>query len=405
MSEIDSMSTAVPVREVHAADAGPGTLLVSLPVLQDEAVEIVLRTLAVAFAGTRTTIALPEQNAPAESAADQHVVYHASTSRALSSWTLAATDFVTAHELCATHNAPAVLLLGPEADSLDADSLRALAEAVTGGGQDLAVPRYGLATRSNLVTSSILYPISRALFGASPRFPLALDLGLSARAASRLAGVAQRFTAANQPDALLWPIAELAVANFSIAQVDVGDRRLPQPASGDLNSLLAEVAGSLFTDVEAKAAYWQRARLAPNVPQRTGVPPTSIPLDEVVPMLDAFRLAYGNLSEIWSLILPPNTLFGLKRLSTAPAATFSMPDALWVRIIYDFILAYRLRTINRGHLLGALTPLYLAWVSSHIIRTSQGHAGETEINALATAFELDKPYLVSRWRWPDRFNP
>ena len=33
----------------------------------------------------------------------------------------------------------------------------------------------------------------------------------------------------------------------------------------------------------------------------------------------------------------------------------------------------------------------------------------TEINSAtkeqAQAFEFDKPYLVSRWRWPDRFNP
>ena len=43
-----------------------------------------------------------------------------------------------------------------------------------------------------------------------------------------------------------------------------------------------------------------------------------------------------------------------------------MADDLWVRIVYDFILAYRLRTLNRGHLLGALTPLYLAWVASHL---------------------------------------
>jgi hypothetical protein len=27
------------------------------------------------------------------------------------------------------------------------------------------------------------------------------------------------------------------------------------------------------------------------------------------------------------------------------------------------------------------------------------------IEALAAAFEADKPYLVARWRWPDRFNP
>ena len=86
-----------------------------------------------------------------------------------------------------------------------------------------------------------------------------------------------------------------------------------------------------------------------------------------------------------------------------------MPDSLWTRIVYDFILAYRLRTINRGHLLGALTPLYLAWVASHLVLTSDANpdsvAPEDHIQTLAAAFEADKPYLVSRWRWPDRFNP
>jgi hypothetical protein len=122
-------------------------------------------------------------------------------------------------------------------------------------------------------------------------------------------------------------------------------------------------------------------------------------------MLDAFRLAYTNLREIWSLVLPPNSLLGLKRLSVTDAATFRLPDNLWARIVFDFLLAYRLRTINRGHLLGALIPLYLAWVASHINITVSGINAEHHIEAVAAAFEAEKPYLVSRWRWPDRFNP
>ena len=88
-----------------------------------------------------------------------------------------------------------------------------------------------------------------------------------------------------------------------------------------------------------------------------------------------------------------------------PAETFAMPDSLWARIVYDFLLAFRLRTINRGHLLGTLTPLYLAWVASHLLQTQNGRDAEQHIESLAAAFETDKPYLVSRWRWPDRFNP
>ncbi len=126
---------------------------------------------------------------------------------------------------------------------------------------------------------------------------------------------------------------------------------------------------------------------------------------DVTPMLEAFRLAYTNLAEIWALVLPPNTLLGLKHLSLLPPASFRMSDALWTRIVYDFILAYRLHTINRGHLLGALTPLYLAWVASHIILAGSGTPPEQHIEELAATFESDKAYLVSRWRWPDRFNP
>jgi hypothetical protein len=122
-------------------------------------------------------------------------------------------------------------------------------------------------------------------------------------------------------------------------------------------------------------------------------------------MIETFHLAYTNLLEIWSLVLPPNSLLGLKRLSTSSAENFRMPDTLWTRIVYDFILAYRLRTINRGHLLGALTPLYLAWVASHLILVNSGTAPEAHIQQLAATFENDKAYLVSRWRWPDRFNP
>jgi glucosylglycerate synthase len=122
-------------------------------------------------------------------------------------------------------------------------------------------------------------------------------------------------------------------------------------------------------------------------------------------MIQGFRLAYSNLLEIWSLVLPPNTLLGLKRLSLSEASDFRMPDTLWARVVFDFVLAYRLHTINRGHLLGALIPLYLAWVASHINLSASGVDPEQHIEAVAAAFEAEKPYILSRWRWPDRFNP
>ena len=75
--------------------------------------------------------------------------------------------------------------------------------------------------------------------------------------------------------------------------------------------------------------------------------------------------------------------------------------------MYDFALGYRLRTLNRTHLLGALTPLYLGWVASFVNEAAANPVFDAPARQekLARAFEEGKPYLVRRWRWPDRFNP
>ncbi len=379
------------------------SLLVSLVALPSDALEATLANLALAFPHQNVLVATPDPAPELSSGAPLRILPYTPATPAPSGWVLTAADYLTTFTLAQQNNATACILLGAESQSLHPETIRALATATLGA--DLAVSSYHLGPREGLVNSAILYPVTRALFSARPRFPLAIDLGLSLRMAERLATAAQRFTTSNQDDALIWPVAEAASANYTITEIDVENRTIPQPEDADLNSLLAQIAGSLFADVDAKATFWQRSRgtQAARSFTQTLVPVEAAP--DVTPMLEAFHLAYSNLHEIWSLVLPPNSLLGLKKLSVLQPEAFRMPDSLWARIVYDFILAYRLRTINRGHLLGALTPLYLAWVASHLILTGSGTPAEKHIEEVATAFETDKPYLVSRWRWPDRFNP
>ena len=124
-------------------------------------------------------------------------------------------------------------------------------------------------------------------------------------------------------------------------------------------------------------------------------------------MLDSFHLAVGNLQEVWSHAMAPGTLLGIKRLAELPAAQFKMPDTLWVRILWDFLAAYRSRSVNRKHIFGALVPLYLGWAASHVTQVAGLSDAEAaaRVTALTRAFDSDKPYLMARWRWPDRFTP
>jgi hypothetical protein len=398
------MAITDPIPGVTATLARQGAgLLVVLPAMPAEQLKFVLSKLIHSFLTEDLIVAIPD-GLLADAYPALRIVAAPATS---ASWMLTAADFLNAYQLAEKNQAQAILMLGPESSSLSSSTLRDLGDAALARHADLSVPRYDLQPHAGLITSGILYPLTRTLFAPGVRFPLVFDLGLSHRMAERLAGVASRFTPLNQSEALLWPVNEATVAGFTISQVDAGPHTQTQATGADLNTVLPLIVGSLFSDIEAKVAFWQRARQFP--PALHLVPlaqaPSSDATAEIAPMLQAFQLAYTNLEEIWRLVLPPSSLLGLKRLSATDGAAFLMPDNLWVRIVYDFLLAYRLRTINRGHLLGALIPLYLAWVASHINIVASGTDAEYHIEAVAAAFEADKTYLVSRWRWPDRFNP
>jgi hypothetical protein len=176
-----------------------------------------------------------------------------------------------------------------------------------------------------------------------------------------------------------------------------------------VSTILSQALGAIFAEMIRTAPIWQRIRGSQPVP---GCEPRFKATEERVqvesgPMFQSFRLGYQNLQDIYRLVLPPATLVDLKRMSFHTADTISFDNVLWTRIVYDFALAWRTRVIDRVHLFGALTPLYLGWVASWIraVRDAEPQEVQDRIEALCLAYETQKGYLISRWRWPDRFNP
>ncbi len=375
----------------------------------------VLRLLQRALAGTQTspgqvTVAYPsvQTDAPQVEQEGFTLVPYADGGSGQALTVHTAANWISVAAVLRAHGAAVGLLLGAEAQSLVPEALAGMMDAALLHGADLALPQYTFPPNQGLLNQAILAPLSRALFSARIGFPLALDVAFSSRMADRMAQAAQRVPASAQNEAIVWPVSEAALAGYNIAEVIHTTRELPEIPS-DLSQILQQVAGSLFSDIEAKATFWQRTRPAKEtlrldasaLPEPEPTDPAND--EEIDDLLASFRIGYNNLHDIWSLVLPPQTLVSLKRLSLAQRETFAMPESIWVRIVYDFVLAHRLRTLSRGHLLGALTPLYLAWVASHLLALRNGSARSAE--QLGIAFEADRPYLVSRWRWPDRFNP
>jgi hypothetical protein len=400
-------------------------VLLCLPSLPDFALGDTLSAIAGAFPGESVTIATPVLPSDLTPWPTLHLIASSPDStlgQAGTGWVLAAADFAASASLLQSTSAEikAVLLLSspaPDAPPLDPALLRSLADGIRHSTIDLVLPRYTPDPTDALVNSALIYPLTRALFGADVRFPLPIEAALSPRMAARLAGPSQRQMNLSGASAILWPVAEAAIAGFSVREVTTLDPVPQRPPQGDFNTVFSSVAGSLFADIEAKATFWQRARSF--TPRPASAPLSPLPLDpenagdeatlvssQIAEMIESFHLAHSNLQEIWSLVLPPQSRLALKKLSVVPSADFVMDTALWARIVYDFTISFHLRTLNRGHLLGAMVPLYLAWVASHLnIVGNQTSRADARVEATAAAFESEKSYLVSRWRWPDRFNP
>lgn len=285
-----------------------------------------------------------------------------------------------------------------------------LTEPLLEESYDFIAPSYARRKFEGLLNSSVISPLMRSLYGLRIQNPMGPDLGISQRLFQRLMDGDQNGKTGGSGMHLLASLVPLVLcSNLQASQAYLGVRGYPPTDWTNVSSLLNEILGPIFLAMEKNAACWQRTRTsipvkalneATPAPEATG----TVEIDRLV---HSFELGIRDLQEIWGLILPPASLLELRKLARLPLEQFHIPDELWVRIIYDFALAHRLRTINRDHLLRSLTPLYLGWVASYAreLETAEENAIEHRLERLSLAYEMGKPYLVSRWRWPDRFNP
>jgi hypothetical protein len=301
--------------------------------------------------------------------------------------------------------AKAYAFAGALPEGISSATIQALVRPVIDAQFDLVLPSYTRHKFDGLINRGVVYPLTRALFGKRVTGQLGIDFGLSTR---MLSGVFERHNGRG-PGASIWLLTEAVERNLQVCEAHVSAFLPPFETGDDISAALARVLGSLFEDMDRHAPTWQRVRGSQPVRifGEPGAAADESRAVDVSTMVESFQLGFRNLQEIWNRVLPPATLVELGRLTRAPLDRFRLPDVLWARIVFDFALGHRLRSISRDHLLRAMTPLYLAWVASFVIEV--GEAGpaavQTRLERLCLSYETEKPYLIARWRWPDRFNP
>jgi hypothetical protein len=306
--------------------------------------------------------------------------------------------------------ARACIMLSPDLTSTSSEWVGLLGRPILQHGFDFAAPLYARHKFDGSITNAVVRPLARSLYGRHMRQPMGGEYAFSSALVDRYLSQNVWGTDLARFGIDIWTTTQAMCGGSKLCQVHFGPKiRASTGTPPDLGTMLTQVLGALFEDMTLNAAIWQKVRGSQATPMfgvaNDGAPPAASP--DVRKLVDSFRLGLRNLRDLWALVLPPATLVDLKRLAVAPAESFAVPDELWSRLVFDFALGYRMRSLNRKHLLGAFLPLHLGWLASFVREMQDASHAECErrLEQLCQTYEAQKPYLISRWRSPDRFNP
>jgi len=267
---------------------------------------------------------------------------------------------------------------------------------------DYVAPYYKRHKYDGTITNSIVYPLTRALYGKRVRQPIGGDFGLSRKLAQRLLTRDVWATDVARYGIDIWMTTTAIAEGFNVCQAYLGAKihDAKDPGS-DLSAMLTQVVGSVFDLMNTHFAVWskvQDTQATPlfGFPFEVGLEPVPINLAR---MIGAFAQGCRDLKSIYEQVISAATLEELSRAAALAPEQFVLRDEIWVAVIYDFALAHYRQVLNREHLLKSLTPLYLGWVASFARQTEQENALEVEerIEKLCVVYEALKPSLIAHW--------
>ena len=304
--------------------------------------------------------------------------------------------------LAAAHGtgAAACAVLDADLAGLPAEALAVLLEPVARGGADAALPAYTRPASDGTLTSNLLAPLTRALYGRDIQQLAGGGVALTGALAGMLAAAVPP-PPGDGPGVDVWLTTVLVASEARLVQAHLGRRPPARAAAGDVPTILAQTVGPAFALMEAHHALWEAGPSPTPVPMLGDNPVLlpAAPTPDVVPLVRAFRLGLKDLQPVWEQAMAEPTLADLYPLALLDADEFHFPAALWARVVADFAISYHERRLPVDHLLRALTPLYLGRVASFLLAARRRPAGAVAaaLDELARAFEAERATLAARW--------
>jgi glycosyltransferase involved in cell wall biosynthesis len=306
-------------------------------------------------------------------------------------------------EIADALNAKACAVVDSDLRSITPEWVELLLKPVLREESEFVAPLYHRHKFDGTITNSIVYPLSRALYGRRVRQPIGGDFGFSGKLARFYLSKDVWETDVARFGIDIW-MTTTAVANgYEVSQSFLGAKIHDTKDPGaDLSAMLYQVVSATFGLMETYPDVWKQVR--GSEPVRTYGFQYAVGLEQVnvnvERMLGIFREGLRNLREIWTAVLGRGDFGEVESLGSAGAGAFRFPRGLWSRIIYDYALAYHWKKLPAEHLIKSLTPLYLGRTASFVLemRDADQSGAEEEIERLCEEFEKNKDHLLNNWK-------
>ena len=310
--------------------------------------------------------------------------------------------FEIAHKL----NVKAVVVVDSDLRSITPEWIQLLAAPILYKNFDYVTPLYTRHKYDGTITNSLIYPLTRALYGKKIRQPIGGEFGFSTNVLNHYIEKEIWDTDVAYYGIDIW-MTTVALANeFKICQSFLGAQIHNPKSVSTLPPMFKQVIGTIFSLIEENKNIWKKIKGSKDLPTfgfKARVIPEEVQQD-FNDLFQRFHRGYTKFKCFCQEILKNENYEALEKITQLSKKNYQFPTELWVKIIYDYVIFFhRFRKtfmeMSLPIVLESMIPIYFGFIAYFVKNTKEMSSREAEevIEKICLDFEQSKPYLIDNW--------